>query len=142
MLNLAKGKAIMNIYRTNYIFLSPQAWNLYAKNLALELVDPRIKSFNEEQVTRLIGISMLCTQASLALRPSMSHVVAILTGDAEVIKIDSKPSYLTEWQFKDLAGHNFSTNDFFESKGTSTGTGTSCSYISDVLKDSIIQEGR
>jgi hypothetical protein len=138
MLILAKGKAIVHIYRTNYIFLSPQAWNLYEKNRALELVDPRIKSFNEEQVTRLIGVSMLCTQASLALRPSMSRVVAILTSDAEVTKIDSKPNYLTEWQFEDLAR----TNEFSESKGTSTGTGTSCSYISNVLKDSIIQEGR
>jgi hypothetical protein len=71
----------------------------------------------------------------------MSRVVAILTGDAEVTEIASKPSYLTEWQFKDLASHDFSTGEFSESKGTS-GTGTSYSYSTDKLKDSIIHEGR
>jgi hypothetical protein len=132
---------ILDCIPTILIFTSPQAWNLYEKKQALELVDPRITTINEEQVNRLIGVSLLCTQASLVLRPSMSRVLAILSGDAEVTEIASKPSYLTEWQFKDLASHNFSTNEFSGSKETS-GTVSSYSYSSDVMKDSIIQDGR
>jgi hypothetical protein len=141
---LPKEKAniqILAFVPTILMLSSSQAWNLYEKKRALELVDPRITSFNEEQVTRLIGISLLCTQASLVLRPSMSRVVAILSSDAEVTEIVSKPSYLTEWEFKDLASHNFSTNKFSGSKETS-GNVTSYSYSSDVLKDSLIQDGR
>lgn len=71
----------------------------------------------------------------------MSRVVSILTGDTEVTEIAARPSYLTEWQFKDLASHNFSTNEFSESKETS-GTGISYSHSTDALKDSIIGGGR
>ncbi|XP_078175809.1 putative LRR receptor-like serine/threonine-protein kinase At1g56130 [Carex rostrata] len=123
------------------IYLLDWAWSLYENKRALELVDPRITSFNEEQVIRLIGVSLLCTQASLHQRPSMPRVVSILTGDTEVTEIPARPSYLTEWQFKDLASHNFSTNEFSESKEAS-GTGTSYSYSTDALMDSIIADGR
>ncbi|KAJ4815993.1 Leucine-rich repeat transmembrane protein kinase [Rhynchospora pubera] len=123
------------------VYLLDWAWSLYENKRALEIVDPRIKSFNEEQVIRLIGVSLLCTQASLGQRPAMSRVVSMLTGDIEVAEVTSRPSYLTDWQFKDLATSNFSTSEFSKNKDTS-GTTTSDSYSTDVLNDSLIQAGR
>ena len=36
------------------------------------------------------------------LRPSMSRVIATLSGDTEVGTVPSKPGYLTEWNFSDM----------------------------------------
>lgn len=80
-----------------------QAWNLYESNRGLDLVDPKLNSFNEEEAKKMLGIALLCTQASPMMRPSMSRVVVMLTGDAEVSTVTSKPSYLTDWQFNDMS---------------------------------------
>ena len=45
------------------------------------------------------------------MRPSMSHVVAMLAGDIEVGVVTSKPSYLTDWNFKDITSIFFSEED-------------------------------
>ena len=50
----------------------------------------------------MIGVALLCTQTSPALRPSMSRVVAMLTGDVEVGAVTSKPGYLIDWKFDDI----------------------------------------
>ncbi|KAI5328687.1 hypothetical protein L3X38_028084 [Prunus dulcis] len=36
------------------------------------------------------------------MRPSMSRVVAILSGDIEASTVMSKPSYSADWDFKDV----------------------------------------
>ncbi|KAF7834637.1 putative LRR receptor-like serine/threonine-protein kinase [Senna tora] len=84
------------------MYLLQWAWHLHENNRVIDLVDPRLSSdFNEEQVRRIVGISLLCTQASPLLRPSMSRVVAMLSGDIEVSTVSSKPGYLTDWIFDD-----------------------------------------
>ncbi|KAF7834643.1 putative LRR receptor-like serine/threonine-protein kinase [Senna tora] len=95
----------------------PQAWHLHENNRVVELVDPRLSSdFNEEQVRRIVGISLLCTQTSPSLRPSMSCVVAMLSGDIEVSTVTSRPGYLTDWKFDDVT--SFITG--FATKGSDT----------------------
>ncbi|KAJ1398814.1 Serine/threonine-protein kinase, active site [Sesbania bispinosa] len=64
--------------------------------------DPRLSEFKEEEVKRIVGIALLCTQASPTLRPSMSRVVAMLSGDCEVSTVTSRPGYLTDFIFDDL----------------------------------------
>ncbi|XP_078176435.1 putative LRR receptor-like serine/threonine-protein kinase At1g56130 isoform X2 [Carex rostrata] len=88
----------------NQVYLLDWAWNLYDKNSALELLDPKLTSYNEDQALRLIGVSLLCTQGSPSQRPSMSRIVSILSGHVEVGKVTSRPSYLTEWQFREISG--------------------------------------
>ena len=106
----------------------PQAWSLYEQNRAIGLLDPKLASYDKDQALRLIGVSLLCTQASPLQRPSMSRVVSILTGDLEVSKVSSRPSYLTDWQQSS------------ESRGVHAGISRPNS--SEVMLDSIIQEGR
>ncbi|KAI4323206.1 hypothetical protein L6164_022831 [Bauhinia variegata] len=78
------------------------AWNLLENKRVSELVDPRVSEFNEEEVKRIAGVALLCTQTSPALRPSMSRVVAMLSGDVKVSPVTSRPEYLTDWKFNDV----------------------------------------
>ncbi|CAK7355444.1 unnamed protein product [Dovyalis caffra] len=77
------------------------AWHLLENNNEIELVDSRLSEFNEEEVKRLTGVALLCTQTAPMLRPSMSRVIAMLSGDIEVSSVTSKPGYLTDWKFDD-----------------------------------------
>lgn len=117
-------------HKTN-LFIA-QAWNLYDQNRALELLDPKLASYNEDQAQRLIGVSLLCTQGSPSQRPSMSRIVSMLSGAVEVSKVTSRPSYLTEWQFEELSG------------GPTQHSGKPVEEICspEPLLDSIIQDGR
>ncbi|GLT51801.1 hypothetical protein SLA2020_251840 [Shorea laevis] len=84
------------------IYLLEWAWTLYESNQSLGLVDPTLVEFDENEALRMIGVGLLCTQASPMMRPPMSRVVAMLAGDIEVSPVASKPSYLTDWDFKDI----------------------------------------
>ncbi|KAL5730381.1 hypothetical protein ACHQM5_003207 [Ranunculus cassubicifolius] len=79
------------------IYLLELVWSLYEHGRSLEIVDPTLTSFNGEEAIRLLGVALLCTQASPKLRPTMSQVVAMLTTDIDVISVSEKPSYLIDW---------------------------------------------
>lgn len=74
-------------------------------------MDSRLLDFDEAEATRVIGVALLCTQASPMLRPPMSRVVAMLAGDIEVGTVKSKPSYLTEYNFKDITSNFLSEEE-------------------------------
>ncbi|GLT30493.1 hypothetical protein SLA2020_052890 [Shorea laevis] len=84
------------------IYLLEWAWTLYESNRSLGLVDPTLVEFDENKALRMIRVGLLCTQASPMMRPPMSRVVAMLAGDIEVSPVASKPSYLTDWDIKDI----------------------------------------
>ncbi|KAL3503739.1 hypothetical protein ACH5RR_038188 [Cinchona calisaya] len=92
------------------MYLLEWAWNLHEDDHEIELVDNNLVEFDENEVKRLIGVALLCTQTSPALRPSMSRVVAMLSGDAEVTTVTSRPGYLTDWKFRDATSF-MSNND-------------------------------
>ncbi|BBH07190.1 Leucine-rich repeat transmembrane protein kinase [Prunus dulcis] len=93
------------------IYLLEWAWTLHENDQSLGLVDPRLTEFDENDATRLIKAALLCTQASPMMRPSMSRVVAILSGDIEASTVMSKPSYLADWDFKDVTTSSFLVDD-------------------------------
>ncbi|ONI20447.1 hypothetical protein PRUPE_2G016200 [Prunus persica] len=80
---------------------------IYLLEWSLGLVDPRLTEFDEKDATR----SLICTQASPMMRPSMSLVVAILSGDIETSTVMSKPCYLVDWDFKDVTTSSFLVDD-------------------------------
>ncbi|XP_022851209.1 probable LRR receptor-like serine/threonine-protein kinase At1g56140 isoform X3 [Olea europaea var. sylvestris] len=83
------------------MYLLEWAWNLHETNQEMELVDRTLSEVNEDEVKRIIGIALMCSQTSPGLRPSMSRVVSMLSGDIEVPPVTSKPGYLTDWKFRD-----------------------------------------
>ncbi|XP_040986721.1 probable LRR receptor-like serine/threonine-protein kinase At1g56140 isoform X4 [Juglans microcarpa x Juglans regia] len=97
-------------------YLLEWAWHLHENKRDIELVDSKLATYGEEEVKRVIGVALLCSQASPMLRPSMSRVVAMLSGDAEVSTVTSRPGYLTDWGFDDVN----SFTGVFETEGTET----------------------
>ncbi|KAG8365263.1 hypothetical protein BUALT_Bualt18G0086000 [Buddleja alternifolia] len=81
--------------------LSSQAWNLHENKREIELVDPTLHEFDANEVKRILGVALLCIQASPGLRPPMSRVVAMLSGDIEVASVTTRPGYLTDSKFCD-----------------------------------------
>ncbi|GLJ53485.1 hypothetical protein SUGI_1140960 [Cryptomeria japonica] len=82
------------------VYLLEWAWQLHEQKRLLELMDPQLRTtYVEEEVIRVIAVALLCTQALPAMRPSMSRVVAMLTGDVEEIPVASRPGYITDWQY-------------------------------------------
>uniref|UniRef100_A0A0E0LS96 non-specific serine/threonine protein kinase n=1 Tax=Oryza punctata TaxID=4537 RepID=A0A0E0LS96_ORYPU len=90
-----------NSIEESKIYLLEWAWDLYEKEQAQRIVDPRLEDSNKDEVLRVIHVALLCTQGSPNQRPPMSKVMAVLTGDAEVVEMLTKPSYITEWQYRD-----------------------------------------
>lgn len=70
-----------------------QAWSLHQRNSDVELVDPDLTLFDEEEVKRVMGVAFLCTQTEHTIRPTMSRVVGMLIGNAEVNEADAEPGY-------------------------------------------------
>ncbi|KAJ8751922.1 hypothetical protein K2173_000668 [Erythroxylum novogranatense] len=66
------------------MYLLEWAWHLHENNREVELVDSILTEFEEEELKRAVGVALLCTQTSPLLRPSMSRVIAMLSGDTEV----------------------------------------------------------
>ncbi|KAK4836905.1 hypothetical protein QYF36_001229 [Acer negundo] len=109
------------------MYLLEWAWNLHKNNGQVELVDSRLPEFNEEEVKRMIGVALLCTQTLPSLRPPMSRVVAMLCGDMEVSIVTTKPGYLTDWKYDDTT----TTGSFMSSTDKATiGTEYNSNFIS------------
>uniref|UniRef100_A0A0D3G590 non-specific serine/threonine protein kinase n=1 Tax=Oryza barthii TaxID=65489 RepID=A0A0D3G590_9ORYZ len=96
-----------NSLEESQICLLEWAWGLYEMDQALGIVDPSLKEFDKDEAFRVIYVALVCTQGSPHQRPPMSKVVTMLTGDVDVAKVVTKPSYITEWQ---LRGGGYSSN--------------------------------
>ncbi|KAF2297672.1 hypothetical protein GH714_002149 [Hevea brasiliensis] len=55
------------------------AWQLHEEGKLLELVDPELGDFPEEEVIRYMKVAFFCTQAAASRRPLMSQVVDMLS---------------------------------------------------------------
>ncbi|KAK8594793.1 hypothetical protein V6N13_015709 [Hibiscus sabdariffa] len=93
-----------NALENDRIYLLEWAWTQHEKNQPLSLVDPKLVEFDENEVRRVIGVALLCTQTSPSMRPPMSRVVGMLAGDFEVSNATTKPSYVADWVYKDITG--------------------------------------
>ncbi|KAI3822867.1 hypothetical protein L1987_10466 [Smallanthus sonchifolius] len=65
----------------------------------------------------MIRVGLNCGQASPSLRPVMSLVMAMLSGDIEKNPVTTKPSYLTDWDFNDYP-NTFGDDEPISSKTT------------------------
>ncbi|XP_073047980.1 cold-responsive protein kinase 1-like [Primulina eburnea] len=66
-------------------YILERTWKLYERKELVALVDTALDGeFDAEQACRFLKIGLLCTQDSPKLRPSMSNVVRMLTGEKDV----------------------------------------------------------
>ncbi|KAJ9556223.1 hypothetical protein OSB04_010837 [Centaurea solstitialis] len=128
-------------------YLLQWAWSLHESNRELELIDPALSSYKKQQATRMIGVALMCVQASPSLRPAMSRVIAMLSGDVEISVVLTKPSYLTDWDFNDST---FFEDEPMSSQTTTTTTTTSTGVesisspimLSELMDNKSLREGR
>ncbi|MQL77150.1 hypothetical protein Taro_009553 [Colocasia esculenta] len=65
--------------------LAMYAWELYQRNELISIVDPALSSeFDPEEACKFLKVGLLCAQDNPKLRPSMSNVVKMLTGEMYV----------------------------------------------------------
>ncbi|KAL5061704.1 hypothetical protein RYX36_023441 [Vicia faba] len=134
------------------MYLLEWAWQLHERGCTSDLIDPRLSEFNKEEVQRLVGIALLCTQTSPTLRPPMSRVVAMLSGDIEVSAVTSRPGYLTDWKFDDVSSimtdlslKGLDTSNYTSTANTSIAVGADQSSPNDSSKPILretLREGR
>ncbi|KAL8208966.1 hypothetical protein R6Q57_008378 [Mikania cordata] len=66
-------------------YILERAWNLYERNVLVELVDTAMNGdFDAEEACKYLKIGLLCTQDNPKLRPSMSTVVTMLSGERRI----------------------------------------------------------
>lgn len=81
-----------------------QAWSLQEKQQTVAMMDRRLNEGDgiDEQVERVIGIALLCTQDSPQARPSMSRVAAMLKGEESIPKLPKRPEAARSLGLNDL----------------------------------------
>lgn len=100
-------------------YLLEMVWKHHETGQLLELVDISLHGdFEAEEACRYLKVGLLCTQDMPTLRPSMSTVVKMLTGDIDITdQTISRPGMLSEFMLpKDVLGKKAEPN----SKLTST----------------------
>ncbi|KAI4333360.1 hypothetical protein L6164_018185 [Bauhinia variegata] len=83
-------------------YLIERTWELYERRELVGLVDTALDGhFDVEQACKFLKIGLLCTQDAPKLRPSMSTVVKMLTGEMDIDKREiTKPGLISD--FMDL----------------------------------------
>ncbi|CAL5403102.1 unnamed protein product [Camellia sinensis] len=122
-LEIVCGRHATSSYRRNEdsFNLLELGLDLKEKGNLMELVDQRLESdCNKEQVMVMLNVVLLCTNATAAIRPTMSSVVSMLEGKANVQsfsidgikpkKTDNRLQYSAEMSTSNSHGHDISTD--------------------------------
>lgn len=97
-----------------------QAWQLYRSNRLDEAVDPCLRNdFPVQKASRVLQIGLLCTQASVGLRPSMAEVVRMLNTSDCVIPPPNQPPFINATLLEPESFRRFNrTNSFVSNAAT------------------------
>ncbi|XP_042435708.1 cysteine-rich receptor-like protein kinase 2 isoform X1 [Zingiber officinale] len=77
-------------------YLLEWAWKLYERDLLLEMVDETLDAsdYTPEEVKRIIKIALLCTQSTVAARPTMSEIVVLLVNQTDDALHPTRPTFI------------------------------------------------
>ncbi|KAK2982603.1 hypothetical protein RJ640_024663 [Escallonia rubra] len=107
-LEIVSGKSNTN-YRPKeeFVYLLDWAYVLQERGGLLELVDPDLGSeYSSEEAMVMLNVSLMCTNASPTLRPTMSQAVNMLEGRTDVQDLLSDPGFSTvDTKFKAIRNH-------------------------------------
>lgn len=105
-----RGSSSLNFGTMSKLLLE-WAWQLYEEGKLLELVDPEMKEFPQEEVIKYIKVALFCTQSNANRRPLMSQVIDMLSRDVRLNEKElSPPGFfqdsggLSSMQSKKLSG--------------------------------------
>lgn len=110
-------------------YLLERAWELHLIGELHTLVDASLQGiFIENEACRFFKVGLLCTQSKPNLRPSMSSVVKMLTGDINVDdkkRMITQPGFLAEMKLSNKSvqlGTSSTSEDYPESSSVGTMT--------------------
>jgi len=83
-----------------------QIWENWVNGTTLEIVDPFLSSFSEDQVQTCVHVGLLCIQESPIDRPTMSAVNVILSTGTCSLQIPSKPAFCLQDITSDSEPHH------------------------------------
>ncbi|XP_042440657.1 cold-responsive protein kinase 1-like [Zingiber officinale] len=77
-------------------YLLEWAWKLYERDQLLEMVDETLdpSEYSPEEVKKIIKIALLCTQATVAARPTMSEIVVLLLNQTDDALQPTRPTFI------------------------------------------------
>jgi serine/threonine protein kinase len=80
------------------IVLLDWVWNCYENGELLKVVDSRLgDNFNEEQMTKVLLLGLLCSHPDPNARPPMGYVRQVLVGNASLPPLPlAKPTYISQ----------------------------------------------
>jgi interleukin-1 receptor-associated kinase 1 len=80
------------------IVLLDWVWNCYENGELLKVVDSRLgNNFNEEQMTKVLLLGLLCSHPDPNARPPMGYVRQVLVGNASLPSLPlAKPTYISQ----------------------------------------------
>ncbi|KAF5177607.1 Cysteine-rich receptor-like protein kinase [Thalictrum thalictroides] len=78
-------------------YLLELAWRLHEEDKLIDLVDRSldVNEYNTEEMKKIIGMALLCTQSSVS-RPSMSEVVTLLTSKGLSDYNPTRPTFIDQ----------------------------------------------
>ncbi|KAL7130103.1 hypothetical protein ABFS83_13G111400 [Erythranthe nasuta] len=84
-LEVVSGRSSANTnYRGAQKLLVEWAWELYEEGKLVDLVDPELEEFEENEVVRYMKVALFCTQANASRRPLMSQVLEMLSRNVKL----------------------------------------------------------
>ncbi|RVW46665.1 Cysteine-rich receptor-like protein kinase 42 [Vitis vinifera] len=99
--------------------LLQRVWKLYKSNKLVEAIDDCLKDdFPEKEASDVLRIGLLCTQASVALRPSMTEVVWMLTHKDWEIPPPNQPPFLNAHVLESAISRSNSANTSMSNMAT------------------------
>ncbi|OAY63521.1 Cysteine-rich receptor-like protein kinase 2 [Ananas comosus] len=77
-------------------YLLELAWKLYESGDLIELVDESLdpNEYEQEEVKRIIEIALLCTQSTVAARPTMSEVIVLMLSKGPPLLQPTRPTFI------------------------------------------------
>nr|XP_029150724.1 G-type lectin S-receptor-like serine/threonine-protein kinase At4g27290 [Arachis hypogaea] len=97
VLEIVSGKRNRGFSNRNHRFnLLGHVWKLFIEGNCSEIVDPSIRNSSDlSGVTRAIHVGLLCVQQNPEDRPSMSHVLMMLSSECTLLQ-PKMPGFFTE----------------------------------------------
>ncbi|KAK7405401.1 hypothetical protein VNO78_06669 [Psophocarpus tetragonolobus] len=98
ILEIVSGRRNTSFYDVNHpINLIGYAWELWNQGVPLQLMDSLLNdSFDPNEVKRCIHIGLLCIEQSADDRPTMSHIVSMLTNESAIVALPQRPAFYVE----------------------------------------------
>jgi len=109
------------------INISVQTWKLYQQRELVGLVDASLDGyFDAEEACTFLKVGLLCTQDTSKLRPPMSSVVKMLTGEMDIDESKiTKPGLISDFMDLKIRGDKKDVDN--DTKGSSSYNASSAS---------------